>query len=558
MKTRILITVMLLLLIIGARSQNAGVPAIGNEPVKIFTTPETHDLVDLWLSEYRNNHTGMDYEVSSIGLADINSCITDNRSLGFVMQQPGSSLAVGSMWLMALGREVVVAVYNEENPFAQALSENGVSAKELATVLNPKANKNRDKFAGNTNLYLLDKPEVKFSAAKFLETDPSEIAGKKALDKDAFLASIQNDKYGIGFCSLSLIFNSGSNTLAEKIKLLPIDRNNNGRLDYSENFYATPGQFERAVWIGKYPRTLVHNIYAVAPASPGNTEISSFLNWVTTSGQPLVGQSGYSELVYNEKQSNLEKLVPTVLLAENLVVNNTHSSVLLWTIIVLLALAALATVVVFISRKRMAKAPLLHKTGLVKLFSEQSLAFPNGLYFDKSHTWVFMEKGGRVRLGVDDFISNVTGDYTRVIMKNPGEKVKRMEPVVTLIRKGKQITLNSPVSGTIKEINESLVSDPFNVNHASYGEGWVYKIEPTNWLREIQFFKMGDSYRKWINSEFNRLKDFLACTLNIKNMEDGKLAFQEGGELMLYPLKDLEPKVWEDFQNYFINTADMY
>jgi glycine cleavage system H lipoate-binding protein len=169
-----------------------------------------------------------------------------------------------------------------------------------------------------------------------------------------------------------------------------------------------------------------------------------------------------------------------------------------------------------------------------------------------------MEEGGRVKMGVDDFIPNVTGNYTRLIMKSPGEKVKRMEPVVTLIRKGKQITLNSPVSGTIKEINESLVADPFMINNEPYGEGWVYKIEPSNWLRETQFFKMGSSYREWIIGEFSRLKDFLACSLNIMNLEGGKPAFQEGGELMLHPLKDLDPRVWEDFQNYFINTADTH
>jgi hypothetical protein len=69
---------------------------------------------------------------------------------------------------------------------------------------------------------------------------------------------------------------------------------------------------------------------------------------------------------------------------------------------------------------------------------------------------------------------------------------------------------------------------------------------------------MGSSYREWIIGEFSRLKDFLACSLNIMNLEGGKPAFQEGGELMLHPLKDLDPRVWEDFQNYFINTADTH
>jgi len=563
MKTRILMTVVLLLLVLGGvSSQNAGTPAVSDEPVKIFTTPETRDLVDSWISEYLKSNAGMKYEISSLGMAEINTKIAGDRSIGFVMQPPGTSISDRSMWMMTLGREVIVAVYNEENPFAEELSEKGVSAEELATVLNRK-HKNWGTLAGNessesVDVYILDEPEVKFSVAKFLETDPSQIVDQKAFNKDEFLASISKDKYAVGFCCLSTILNSETQTFAEKAKLLPIDRNGNGRLDYSENFYANAEQFERSVWIGKYPRVLVHNIYAVAPAFPENKEVSDLLSWLTTSGQTAVEQSGYSELVYNEKQSNLEKLIPPVLLAENQSAENTWSSALFWAILTVLALGLLVAVVVFTGRRRKAKAPLLNKTRLVKLFSEQALTFPNGLYFDKSHTWVFMEKGGRVRLGVDDFISNVTGDYTRVIMKSPGERIKRMEPVVTLIRKGKQIVLNSPVSGTIKEINESLVADPFNINNAPYGEGWVYKIEPSNWLREIQFFKMGDSYRQWISGEFIRLKDFLACSLNIMKMEDGKLAFQEGGELMLHPLKDLEPKVWEDFQNYFINTADMY
>ncbi len=555
MKTRIFITVVLLLLVIGgASSQNAGAPATSDQPVKIFATPETHSLVDSWISEYRKSNDGFNCELSSVGLAEIGSKVSDEGSLGFVMQQPGTSMSDESMWLMTLGREVIVAVYNEENPSASGISENGLSAKGLAAMVDSKTSPEGEPV----NLYVLDDAGVKLSVAKFLETDPAKIAGQKVLAKEEFLAAIQKDKHAVGFCSLSTILDATEQAFSEKVKLLPIDRNGNGRLDYNEKFYANPEQFERSVWIGKYPRTLVHSIYAIAPAFPENSELSDFLSWVTTSGQTAVAQNGYTELVYGEMQSNLGKLVPPVLLAEAQIDESTRSSVLLWAVLVAAALALLFAMVVYTGRKRRAKAPLLNKATLIKLLNEEALTFPKGLYFDKSHTWVFMEKSGRVRLGIDDFISNVTGEYTRVIMKSPGEKVKRMEPLVTLIRKGKQITLNSPVSGTIKEINESLVADPFTINDAPYGEGWVYKIEPSNWLREIQFFKMGDNYREWIRGEFNRLKDFLACSLNIMNMEDGKLAFQEGGELMLHPLKDLDPKVWEDFQNYFINTADMY
>ena len=564
MKTRIFITTVALLLLIvsGTSSQNTGTPMM-NEPVKIFTTPETRSLTEVWISEYRQTNSDFNCELIPIGLAEINSEITGDRTIGFVRQWHNVSSSIKSMWLMTLGREVIVAVMNSENPYKSELGKRGASPDKIGKLFGKQeyngwgillSSQNHEPV----NIYILDKPEVKLSVAKFLEADPTEMNTVKALSQDEFLVAVKKDKYALGFCKLSTITNIGTQDFLTGIQLLPIDQNKNGRLDYNENFYSNLEQFERSVWIGKYPHAMVYDIYAVSSSFPGNAEINSFLSWITSTGQILVEQSGYTELVYSEKQSNLEKLIPPALTAETQLATSTRSLLLLWGIVVVLAAVLFFIIARYFIRKQKAKAPLLNKTRHVKLLNEVSLNFPDGLYFDKSYTWVFMEKGGRVKLGVDDFISNVTGKYTRVIMKSPGEKVKRMEPVVTLIRKGKQITLNSPVSGTIKEINENLVADPFTINNSPYEEGWIYKIEPSNWLREIQFFKMGSSYRNWISGEFIRLKDFLACSLYIMNLEEEKLAFQEGGELMLHPLKDLDPKVWEDFQNHFINTADMY
>lgn len=565
MKTRIFISkvVLLLLVINSASSQNAGTPAVNDEPVKIFTTSETINLTESWISEYLQTNSDFNYELTPISFAEISSKIAGDHSIGFVMQQPDVSMSIGSMWLITLGREVVVTVMNTENPFAGELATKGVSPGRLAKLIEKQQDKNWGTLLDNKNsdpvkLYVLDEPEVKLSMSKFLEVDPTGINTLELKSQEAFLAAVKNDKYAIGFCNLSVIYEIEQQSFTSNIQLLPIDRNKNGRLDYNENFYANPEQFERSVWIGKYPHSMVYNIYAVSSSFPENTEINDFLSWIISSGQMFVGQNGFTELVYTEKQSNLEKLNPSILMAENQPAASTRSFALLWGILAVLAIILFVAVRRYIIRKQKAKAPLLSNAKYVRILDEKTLNFPGGLYFDKSHTWVFMGKDGRVRFGIDDFISKVTGNYTRVILKSPGEKVKRMEPVVTLIRNGKQITLNSPVSGTIKEINETLAADPYMINDQPYGDGWIYKIEPSNWFREIKFFKMGENYREWIKSELNRLKDFLACSLNIANMQEGKLAFQEGGELILHPLKDMEPKVWEDFQIYFINTADMY
>ena len=564
MKTRILITVMLFLHgFVSVGSMDAVQQASTEKSIKVCVTPETRNLAETWVTGYNKINQDVTIDLNQISLAEFKEEINTENSVGIIMQRPDVALLSKSMWHLTIGRDVIVAVIHEKNPFAETLASEGVSVKDLSELAGNQGPKTWETILSNgsnqsISIVIEDGPEIKIAIAKFLDVDPTMISFTEKNTAEDFLSAVRNDIYSVGFCHLTTIIDPTNHDFIQGVKLLPLDKNNNRHIDYNENFYTNPEQLVRSVWIGKYPRALVYNIYAIAPAFPENKELNDFLNWVTTSGQEAVEQNGYTDLVYSEKQSNLEKLTPASLFAENESGGTTRSSVLFWVIMIVLIVGLLFAVVLYSRRTRQAKAPLVNKVNRIKLLNNEALNFPKGLYFDKSHTWVFMEKGGQVRLGIDDFISNVTGNYTRVILKSPGEKVKRMEPVVTLIRKGKQIFLNSPVSGTIKEINESLVDDPSTINNAPYGDGWLYKVEPSNWLREIQFFKMGESYREWINLEFNRLKDFLACSLNIKNMEEGKLAFQEGGELVLHPLKELDPKVWEDFQNYFINTADMY
>jgi len=47
----------------------------------------------------------------------------------------------------------------------------------------------------------------------------------------------------------------------------------------------------------------------------------------------------------------------------------------------------------------------LHQTAL----NENSILAPGGLFYDKTHTWAFMEENGQVKIGINDFLQHVTG-----------------------------------------------------------------------------------------------------------------------------------------------------
>ncbi|NTV83761.1 MAG: hypothetical protein HGA23_05605, partial [Bacteroidales bacterium] len=272
---------------------------------------------------------------------------------------------------------------------------------------------------------------------------------------------------------------------------------------------------------------------------------------VLTEGQVALALNGFSELVYSEVQSKLDKfndagvIVPVASKAISI------RNLILFIVTGALLIGIMAGAMFGFGRK--AKMKVLPETMATGSFDERTVNVPGGLYYDKSHTWAFMEKDGTVKVGIDDFMQHITGPITRVEMKKPGEKVTKGELFLSLIQKGKQLKLYAPVTGTILECNDSLENNAFLLNTAPYSEGWVYRLEPANWMKEIPLLSMAEKYTKWLSNEFSRLKDFLAHSIQSHKLEYANVILQDGGSLKNNLLEDFGPEVWEDFQSKFID-----
>ncbi len=285
----------------------------------------------------------------------------------------------------------------------------------------------------------------------------------------------------------------------------------NGRVDNFENIYQNLQAFTRGVWIGKYPENLSGNVYAVSENKPTDENTLAFLTWLTTDGQQFLNSNGFCDLANIQKQSNLLALAnPEITVAQP---DKTETAGL-WVIILIsiLTLGFVVTAVVLKSRSKKSQVSDEIIT-INSSLDENSIEAPKGIFFDKTHTWAFMEKNGSVKVGIDDFLQHITGKLTRIVMKAPGEKIRRGEKLLTINRNGKQLDIYSPVSGMIKEQNNLLNKASDKINTSTYSDGWIYTIEPLNWMREIQFMFMADKYKEWLRDEFIRLKDFFAASV---------------------------------------------
>ncbi len=563
MKTKVFFFVALFLLTSSIATYSE--TATGSNPsqkgsINVFASPDLYNLTMQWAEEYKTLHPDITINVTKSTDNNMPGLLNAESGIGFMTHESLASASLQSIWNMVVGRDVIVPVMNAKNPFINEINRKGITQQNFSRLFTGKGNQTWGNLFENgqnvpVHCYLVNNPSVKSGLADFLNnkqfaTDCIEFASAAEL-----FAAIQKDPTGLGFCRLTDLADINNQGLANNIQLVPIDKNGNGKIDFMENIYENQETFARGVWIGKYPKALSGNIYSIAAAKPTNEDEIAFLRWVLSDGQQYLSNNGYSDLVSNERQTQSDKLNDTVIFASS--PNNNNNAMVRLVLLVVFAFAFLGLMANFIVRRNhhkkvsSAKIPVNSPT----VFEENSVIAPKGLFFDKTHTWAFMEKDGSVKIGVDDFLQHITGPVTSVGMKPAGVKIKKGEQLLTIIQKGKHLTIYSPVSGTISSFNQTLLTNSALLNAAPYTEGWVYVIEPTNWLRETQFLLMSEKYMSWIKGEFSRVKDFIATAVKSGTPEFAFVTLQDGGTLKDSILEDLGPEVWEDFQTKFIDCT---
>ena len=563
MKTRTLFFIGFLLLSCSLlRSQDI---AAGDNPsmegtMTVLSSPDLYNLTVKWAQEFGRLNPKMNIAVTQVPDAGIPAAIIAGKGIGFISNSSDPAHHVGSDWNMVVGRDVIVPVMNTQNPFLAEINRKGISPSAFSSIF-----ENTGKCTWGTLLdngqanpvhcYMVNDPSVKSAVADFLKVNQGAVKMLTVENAASFTAAIEKDPYAIGFCRLVSILDAKNQTLAGSVRLLPIDKNGNGNIDYMEDIYANLQTFTRGVWIGKYPKALSGNIYAASAIKPTNANETAFLTWILSDGQKFLNQQGFSDLVNSERQMQLDKLNYTP--AINVAGTQGGPGYLKLIMLAMLALVAIGILVSMINRTLRKKSPKASETAaeFPKAFDEASVNVPKGLYYDKTHTWAFMEKDGTVKIGIDDFLQHITGPLSGIGMKPAGVKIKKGDPLLTIIQKGKHLTIYSPVSGTIKNYNQALIANSSAINVAPYAEGWIYVIEPANWIREIQFLSMADQYKSWLKDEFSRLKEFFALALNAHAPEYAHVMMQDGGAIKDGVMAELDPKVWEDFQTKFIDTA---
>lgn len=104
------------------------------------------------------------------------------------------------------------------------------------------------------------------------------------------------------------------------------------------------------------------------------------------------------------------------------------------------------------------------------------MSYTQDLLFSKEHEWVRLE-GTVATIGITDFAQNELGDVVFVETRARDEKIGSGEPIASLESVKAVSDVYSPISGVLKESNETLLDAPEKINDSPYEEGWIARVE---------------------------------------------------------------------------------
>jgi glycine cleavage system H protein len=133
-------------------------------------------------------------------------------------------------------------------------------------------------------------------------------------------------------------------------------------------------------------------------------------------------------------------------------------------------------------------------------------SFPENILYDlDSFVWAKIESDRFVRVGINSILSSLAGKLSKVNPKGVNLDITRGRSLGT-IESGKYFgVVRSPVTGSIVEINDAVVSNPRLVNDFPYTHGWISLIKSDKLKADTTYLNSIENCRDILKSQIKKL-----------------------------------------------------
>lgn len=295
----------------GGKKQN------GSEPFISFSGAfALYPLSQRWAEEYNKlNAVRFDIQAGGTGKG-ITDCLGGVVDVGMFSRQITDADTRRGVYAIPLCKDAVLPTISARNPYAALIRDRGISKDEFKLIFTSKKKTYWEDVLGIKNgqhhkitVYTrADAAGAADSWASYFDATQNDIKGLGVLGDPGVAEAVKNDKYGIGFNNTLFVYNPSTGKKLKGIEVASIDIDGNGKVDASEQIYASLAVFLNGVQSGVYPSPPVRDLYFITKGKTTDPKLLSFFRWVLNDGQRYVHMAGYVPLPPDTISEQLAKL----------------------------------------------------------------------------------------------------------------------------------------------------------------------------------------------------------------------------------------------------------
>ena len=288
-----------ILLIVGVSVENTYSQQAQSNKVIITGTRFTYPIIEKWVAKFKKTHPDI-----NIALAPLGTPGADSANLKIVSHDlVTTDLKEGDTYI-AVAKYGLLSIANSKSPLVAYYKNKGLQEADINKLFftnDPGTLKNYVVYTRQ------QKSCAPISFANNYGHSFDDLAGTKVQGDDkALLYALKKDSLGISYNNLGYVYDINTRKIVDNVAVLPVDLNNNGKIDSDEQFYNSLDDV-----IAKYETTqskllATEDVNVIYSQKSTNPNIQVFLNWVLTDGQKYNHLVGF--LNFNSSELNKQKL----------------------------------------------------------------------------------------------------------------------------------------------------------------------------------------------------------------------------------------------------------
>lgn len=274
-----------------------------------------YPLTVKWAEEYQKIHPDITIDVSAggagKGMTDVLSGMVD---LAMFSRTVSPEEITKGAWSLAVARDAVVPTINSANPYIGILTKQGLTQLQFTDIYVTGKTTSWNQLipsAKGDKINVFTRSDACGAAemwAKFLNSNQESLTGTGVFGDPGIADAVKGDKMGIGYNNIAYAYDIKSRKTFEGIIIIPIDINQNGKIDAEENFYNTLDDIMLAIAEERYPSPPARDLYLISNGDPTKKLVSEFLKWILTDGQKFVHEAGYVQLKPEKVDEQINKI----------------------------------------------------------------------------------------------------------------------------------------------------------------------------------------------------------------------------------------------------------